>query len=388
MTVSPLWIAPSYPCEADGYGGIWLRTQAHALSAIGIRPRIVAPVPWVPPGLGAIAPQWARYTDVPSSYDDDGTEVLRPRYFSHPRENKLGAPHLMQLLGLRLAGLAKPSLVHAHFALPYGWVAMRLARHWDVPLVVSLLGDDVNVYPHFSAGHLRRFREVIEAADVVLSQGSALDDATEALTGRRPRTLPLGVNLDMFTKTRTRAEARAHLNLPTDRPIAFFVGSLFESKGVAELLRALARLSDHNVLGVFAGDGPLRHMVDGAPNAMAIGSLSQKGVRDYMEAADMVVLPSHREGLPLCLVEAGAMECPVVASDVGSVRDLIGRNGDERGRLITAKDEDALTAAMAAVLGDSDEAARRAARLLGHVCEHFSDTANARALADIYQSLL
>ena len=104
-----------------------------------------------------------------------------------------------------------------------------------------------------------------------------------------------------------------------------------------------------------------------------------------MEAADMVVLPSHREGLPLCLVEAGAMECPVVASDVGSIRDLI---GDDRGQLVAARDEDALTAAMAAVLDDPGKAAQRAKRLLQHVQKYFSDQVNARALADIYQSLI
>jgi len=385
MTLSPLWIAPSYPCDADDYGGIWLRTQAHALSAIGIRPRVVSPVPWMPPGLGAIAPQWARYASIPSSYSDNGIEVLRPRYFSHPRENRWGMPHIMQLLQLRLAGLEKPSLVHAHFALPYGWVAMHLARHWQVPLVVSLLGDDVNVYPHFSAGHLKRFREVIGAADVVLSQGSALDEATKAMTGRQPMALPLGVHLETFTKSRTRAEARAQLNLPVDRPVAFFVGSLFESKGVDELLRAIERLADRNILAIFAGDGPLRERVEKSPNTIAVGSLSQQSVRDYMEAADMVVLPSHREGLPLCLVEAGAMECPVVASDVGSIRDLI---GDDRGQLVAARDEDALTAAMAAVLDDPGKAAQRAKRLLQHVQKYFSDQVNARALADIYQSLI
>lgn len=385
MTIKPLWIAPSYPCEADRYGGIWLRTLAHALNADGICPRIVAPVPWVPPGLSAIAPRWGRYANVPDAYDDEGIEVLRPRYFSHPRENNLGAPHWMQYLRLRLAGLEKPSLVHAHFALPYGWVGMRLARHWGVPLVVSLLGDDVNVYPHFSAAHMERFRAVIEAADAVISQGSSLNDATEAMTGRRPQAVPLGVDLSLFTHIETRTEVRARLGLPQDRPIVFFVGSLFENKGVAEFLTALGRLGDKNVLGVLAGGGPLRAMVDAAPNALATGSLNQEGVRDYLEAADIVVLPSHREGLPLCLVEAGAMERAVVATDVGSVRDLI---GDGRGWLVPAKDADALTAAIITVLDSPDEAAARAHKLHHHVHAHFSDVANARAVSEIYKSLL
>lgn len=385
MTISPLWIAPSFPCEADSYGGIWLQTQAHALKDIGIQPRVIAPVPWVPLGLGAVFPKWDRYARVPTAYDDDGISVMRPRYFSHPRENKIGAPHLMQLLRLRFAGLERPSLVHAHFALPQGWVGMRLARHWDVPLVVSLLGDDVNVYPHFSAAHMNHFCEVILAADAVISQGSALNDATEAMTGRRPKSLPLGVNLDTFARTRSRAEARERLNLPQNRPIAFFVGSLFESKGIVELLAALGRLADKKILGVFAGDGPLRPLVEAAPNALAVGSMSQSGVRDYLEATDMVVLPSHREGLPLCLVEAGAMDLPVVATDVGSVVDLV---GEDRGWLIPAHNEDALTAAMGDVVNNPEEAAVRAHKLRDHVREHFSDKANARNVAEIYKSIV
>lgn len=384
-TLSPLWIAPSYPYEVDDYGGIWLRTLAHAVQKLDVCPRVVAPVPWVPPGLGAISAKWRRYADVPSAYEDDGVKVLRPRYLAHPRENRFGVPHLMQFLSLRLANIEKPSLVHAYFALPQGWAALQMARYWDVPLVVSLLGDDVNVYPHVSAAHLERFRAVVRAADAVISQGSDLNDATDAMTGRRPITLPLGVNLEVFHKTRSREEARAQLKLPLDRPIAFFVGSLFESKGVAELLTALERLANTNVLGVLAGDGPLRAQIEAVPNALAVGSISQLGVRDYLEAADMVVLPSYREGLPLCLVEAGAMQRPVISSDVGSIRDLI---GDDRGWLIPARDADALTVAISAVLDNPADAEVRAQKLYRHVYDHFSDIANAKAVSEIYKTLV
>jgi teichuronic acid biosynthesis glycosyltransferase TuaC len=385
MTASPLWLAPSYPCDADIYAAIWLRTQAHAMKKIGMTPNVIAPVPWVPPGFTFFSNKWDRYIGAPYREDDEGIEIFRPRYFSHPREHKFGAPHLMQLIRLMYETIKKPSVIHAHFALQQGWVGLHLAKRWKVPLVVSLLGDDVNVYPHFSEGDMQRFKAVIAGADVVISQGSALDDATEAITGRRPRTLPLGVNLERFTRKNDKAEARTNLELPQDKSIILFVGSLVDHKGIPELLSCIESLFARNIFAVFIGEGPLRNQIIAMPNTLTVGSLDQDSVKSYVEVADLAVLPSHREGLPLTLVEAGALGVPVVASDVGSIKDLI---GDERGWLVPAHDEASLRSAIDQALGDPQEAARRGDRLQNHVINHFSDTVYATELSKIYATLI
>ncbi|MBT4888013.1 MAG: glycosyltransferase, partial [Rhodospirillales bacterium] len=271
MTGSPLWLAPSYPCDADIYAAIWLRTQAKAMKNIGMTPNVIAPVPWVPPGFTFFSNKWDRYIGAPYREDDEGIEIFRPRYFSHPKEHKFGAPHLMQLIRLMYEAIKKPSVIHAHFALQQGWVGLHLAKRWKVPLVVSLLGDDVNVYPHFSEGDMKRFKAVIAGADVVISQGSALDDATEVMTGRRPRSLPLGVNVERFTRQRSREQAKLDLDLSQDKTIILFVGSLVENKGIPELLLCIEALSHHDIFAVFIGDGPLRSQIDAMPNTLAAG---------------------------------------------------------------------------------------------------------------------
>ena len=105
---------------------------------------------------------------------------------------------------------------------------------------------------------------------------------------------------------------------------------------------------------------------------------SMKGVRwlglrrdmpALMDAADGFVLASAWEGMPLVVGEAMAMEKPVVATDVGGVRELLG----DAGAIVPAKDSDALAAAMLDVMGKpAEERARMGCAARGRIVAEFS----------------
>jgi glycosyltransferase involved in cell wall biosynthesis len=136
--------------------------------------------------------------------------------------------------------------------------------------------------------------------------------------------------------------------LAGDPPRIVSVGRLKEPKTFVTLARALARLDPSSFTAAIAGDGPDRAAVERElrPPAELLGE--RDDVPALLQAADVFVLSSASEGLPLSILEAMAAGLPVVASAVGGVPELVG----DAGILVAPNDEEALAAALARLLSD------------------------------------
>jgi glycosyltransferase involved in cell wall biosynthesis len=156
-----------------------------------------------------------------------------------------------------------------------------------------------------------------------------------------------------------RAAARRRLGLPGQVPIAVCVGRLAELKGQDQLLSAwpavLRRVPDAQL--VLAGDGPMgvawreRHPVASHESVRWPGHTDEPAA--WYTAADVVVLPSRAEGMALVPLEAMACARPVVAFDVGGVRQSV----STAGAVLPPGDLDGLADAVAARLADPELAA-------------------------------
>jgi glycosyltransferase involved in cell wall biosynthesis len=139
-------------------------------------------------------------------------------------------------------------------------------------------------------------------------------------------------------------------------PVVMFVGALVHRKGVDLLIDAAAMLrGEFPALRVaLIGDGPMRGGLESRVGAlgldgtvMFLGRMSQDKVPGALAAADLVVLPSRNEGLPRCLVEALAMQRPVVATRISGNTELVEHG--ETGVLVEPTSE-ALGAGLARLL--------------------------------------
>jgi glycosyltransferase involved in cell wall biosynthesis len=216
-------------------------------------------------------------------------------------------------------------VVHAHW-LPSGWVAART----DKPFVVTLHGTDVEL-----AQRLPRFaRAVFARAAGVVAVSSSIADSVRTLGARQVQVIPNGIDVPPAVG----AEA--------EPPYVLFAGRLSIEKGVLELVDAARGLPL-----VVVGDGPLRRRVPQARGFVARDELVR-----LLDQAAVVVCPSRREGFGMACLEAMAHGKPVVATDVGGLRDLV--VDGETGIVVPPRNTSALRAAIELLLGDADLRAR------------------------------
>jgi teichuronic acid biosynthesis glycosyltransferase TuaC len=374
-----LWITGGYPSAGNATAFVFHQTQARALSATGVTVSIVAPTPWVPPGLDRLNPRWTSFKAAPHQQRDGAIDIHRPRYLTTPRETRYGIAHLTQAFACR--HVAKPDIIHAHFAYPSGSCALALKRRFGVPLVLSVLGDDVYIYPHHSPRMMRLFVDAVRGADCVIANSPDLARTTLAQTGVRPEVLSIGVDVTRFAAGVDRAAARGRFGIPTDQFVVLFVGRLTAEKGVREFAAALRQLAWPDTTALFVGPGPERPE---APGVCLLGPRPNDEIPALLAAADLFVLPSWHEGLGESAVEAGAAGVPVVGSHTGGLADLL---SDECGYTFSPKDTAALARALCEARFQPVEAKRRAARLQEKVFREHDIRANTRQLAKIYRTL-
>jgi teichuronic acid biosynthesis glycosyltransferase TuaC len=375
-----LWLTPGYPSSADPVGFIFHQTQARAVAAAGIDLSVIAPTPWVPPGLARGRPRWAAYARAPRREDDGAISVERPRYLTTPRETRLGLAHMTQAWACR--DVSRPDVIHAHFAYPCGSAGLMLKRRFGVPLVLSVLGDDVYIYP----GHNRRmhglFTQAVRGSDRVIANSPDLAKTTQALTGVMPEPLSIGIDLARFSLLPDRMESRAALGISPDKVVMLYVGALLPQKGVLDLAEALRQLAWPEAVALFAGGGPA---LPEGPAIRLLGPRPNTEIPSLLAAADVFVLPSWHEGLGLSAVEAGAAGVPVVGAQTGGLANLL---ADECGYSFTPRDVGSLKQALQAMRSSPAEARRRAANLKARVARDHDLHANARRIAALYGELV
>lgn len=380
-----LVLAQGYPSPANPIAGSFHKNQMAALAALGCDVTLVAPTPYVPPFLTSRNPRWKAYAEMPLEQWDGPLRILRPRYPTTPRENQWGLPHLAQSWAIKRLGLPRPDIIQAFFALPTGQVARSLARQWQIPYVLSLLGDDVTIYPHYHRLAHRLFNQALQDAAAVTANGPALAKAAFQLSGVRPETLSLGVDFSRFDALPDKSEARRLLGLPADKAIALYVGYMVPQKGMAELDAATRQLNRSDLAVVCVGDGPERGRLEANPGILCVGPRPSQDIPLFMRAADLLILPSHHEGLPTVIIEAGGAGLPVIGSDIGGIVDLI---GDDRGFAFPLKNAAGLAGVLAQALAEPAERQRRADRLHEFVHQHHDVIGNSRRLVDIYKTAL
>jgi glycosyltransferase involved in cell wall biosynthesis len=214
------------------------------------------------------------------------------------------------------------------------------------------------------------------AARVAVGEASAR--AAERVAGLRPgsvRVIHNGVPDEVLRPAER----------PPEKLVVGSLGRLDRQKGYDVLVEALGSLPDAGVLLV--GDGVERDALRRQATAAGVAERLhitgwQERPRDFLTAIDVFVLPSRHEGLPLAVVEAMLAALPVIASDVGSVREAV--VDGETGFLVPPEDPPALAQAILRLAEDGDLRRRLGEVGRSRALRDFSLDAMARAYEKLY----
>jgi len=367
-----LTLSTLFPNAAEPALGPFVERQTLGLAAQpGIELEVAAPT-GIPPWPLSLHPHYAGRAALPTEEIHCGLRVHRPRFTVWPKLGQARAAEAMAEALLPLLRARRFDVIDAEFFWPDGPAAAILSKELGIPFSIKARGSDIH---HWAKRPAIRGQIVAagRSSDGLLAVSGAMkaDMAALGIPADKIRVHHNGVDLDLFRPI-DRAEAKAALGI--DGPLIVTIGTLIRRKGQWLAIEAVRDLPGATL--VLIGEGPDRAALERQAEGQRVrftGSIPQAEIARWLGAADVMLLPTEREGLANVWLEALACGTPVVTSDVGGARDVF--DGPDAGRLV-ALDRDAIAGAVCDVLGSPPDQAR-----LREIASRFSWDANGRALA-------
>lgn len=251
-------------------------------------------------------------------------------------------------------------LIDAHYAHPEGIAAALVSAVLKVPFIVTMRGSELRYRGqkqkrYWMGWALRRANHVITVSEGLRELAIELGVAPSRAT-----VIPNGINAEIF-HPRDREPGRARYGIRPDEQVILTAGDLAELKGHHRVIHAVKVLAGegravrHFIVGGIGRSGRfagvLREQVEREglhDRVRFVGGIPQEDLAELMSAVDVFCLASSTEGWPNVVNEALACGTPVVATDVGAVRQMI--TSTEFGIVVPARDDQALTDALRSAL--------------------------------------
>jgi len=291
-------------------------------------------------------------------------------------------------------GRLSPDLVHSHLK-HADLAAAGAAPRLGVPMVSSLHVVEEGVGPmgRFKVRLASRARD--RSAARVLAVSGALRDWYLGVSDRDPSTVMVlhnGIPEPPEFPPGHRTAVRAGFGIPDDAVMAVTVVILRPGKGIDDLLSAAAAMpAAPDIRFVIAGSGPEEDRLHA--EAEHLGLLGERvvftgfteDVAGLLAAADLLVHPSHADALATALIHGMAAGLPLVATDVGGTREVV---GSDNGVIIPPGDVDALRSAIVDLAGDREQRSAMSIRGRRRFAEEFDVRVWARRLHTVYEEVL
>ena len=235
-------------------------------------------------------------------------------------------------------------IVFSHYWLS-GRVGEYLRQWWQVPHVMlyhtlGVVKNATGIGEQEPELRLETERELAQNCHRIIATTEREEEALIRYCGassQRIAVIPCGVNMDLFQPV-DKVQAKQQMGFADDKVI-LFVGRVEPLKGLSQLLRAVACLSDIQSvrLVIIGGDEHSRHEIERLhqlsrklniqDNITFLGLTRHEKLPYFYSAADVCVIPSYSESFGLVALESLACGTPVVATDVGDLKNII-RQGE------------------------------------------------------------
>lgn len=331
------------PTESNSMGGIFVTRRIKRLQECGIQCHVVSfyiEDCWL---IGWMKRRLNKKTDKKEPYHPqikrDGVTYnfikIKLAFFDHIFYTKF----IGKIMGKGIKKsirLEDYDIIHSHWVYPHGYAASLLKTETGIPCIITAHGSDIHTNPkkrpdtkEFTIFALENANYVIFVSNKLVQQAKEL-----GYSGKNAVVIPNGVNTKEFFP-RNKDEARTSLGLPDNSTYVGYVGNLLEVKGADRLPEIFSHIKKKvpGVEFIVIGDGILRPQIAHDLSMYSIGDSALKGMIEpadiptWMNALDVLIMPSREEGFGIVALEAQACGVPVVGSDAGGIPEAVGECG-------------------------------------------------------------
>jgi glycosyltransferase involved in cell wall biosynthesis len=248
-------------------------------------------------------------------------------------------------------------------------------------IVLSFQGLDIEHVIRSRGVERMLFRLLFRSSDAIVTCSDAMASQVAAFSPEvadRVRTIHNSVDIDFFLGEASSTEPAP--SAMTGNPLILHIGAFEHKKGQDILIEAFPKVLKRYPearLFLLGKTGPIRDAMRDLISSKQLdasirilGDVPHAAIPLLMKRANLFVLPSRSEGLPIVLLEAGACQLPVVAAAVSGIPELIRDN--VHGRLVPAEDPVALANAILELLANPPEMERLARNLYDRVRKEFT----------------
>jgi len=390
-----LVLSHMYPSTFNEVAGIFVHEQVKALTEKGVEVQVVSPVPWTPFPVNRLTGKWKAYSAIPGKATWEGIPVWYPRYLTFPRAWSFASSGRRMYGGIKdLAARIYQEfpfdLVHAHAALPDGYVGALLKQSFRKPLLTTIHGQDAYVTMKRNRSCWRNVNQALIHADRVIVVSEPLRKALEEGLKRELPNIQVihnGVSLNKVFQGQIKKKAGAKVILT--------LGYLIERKGHKQALEAVARLlARHPHLEYkIAGRGPLRNSLEELSKELSLesvveflGFVPNDDLPRLLASCDVFLLPSWDEAFGVVYLEAMANGKPVIGCQGEGIEDFVEHG--KTGLLVKPRDVDSLVEALDFLLSHPEEARGMGERARMTVLANYTWEKNAEKTVAVYREVL
>lgn len=229
----------------------------------------------------------------------------------------------------KLVKSINPNILHSFYASSYGMLGM--ACHHDI-FIISAWGSDIYEFPKGGKLNEKLLRKILNSSKVVCSTSKDMALEIKKYYSGEIVITPFGVDIDKFTCT-TPILSNPYITIGITKSLEKIYGINYLIEAFAELCREDL---GENLRLLIVGDGSERENLMSLCKEKGIeskvvftGRVKNDEIPKYLNEMDIVCFPSLSESFGVAAVEAGACKRPVLASNVGGLKEVVidGYNG-------------------------------------------------------------